>query len=209
MNKKNKLAAALLFSLLGLNVQAESYATKPGGHALVNVGITGGGDTLATVRYSDGSTATVKAGGRIQLGLGLLLQAQEKPLALQLTANYHYDLQEGSAGSVIFYRYPLEALLYYTGTERWRFGGGLRYVTSPIRTVNVSGTKTRLYFKNATGLVGEVGFAITPNLWMNLRAVSEQYQPDYYTVNYATVSNLSGVSRVNGSHVGLNFSYQF
>jgi len=218
--RNSKLIAALALSAACTSVHAlndqpaaahsapTSFATAPGAHFILNGGLTYGGDTLVTVNYSDGSSGKVKAGSFVQLGAGMLYQMQDKPVALQITANYHYDLEQGSNGSVLFYRYPIEALAYYTGNERWRLGGGVRYVLNPMRTVTMSG-KYRISFDNAFGLVGETGYAITPNFWVNVRAVLEKYQPNDYTINDVLAADMSASPSVNGNHIGVNFSYQF
>jgi len=219
--RNNKLIAALALSAActgahALNDQpavgqsaTTSFATAPGAHFILNGGLTYGGDTLVTVNYSDGSSGKVKAGSFVQLGAGMLFQMQDNPVALQITANYHYDLERGSNGSVLFYRYPIEALAYYTGNERWRLGGGVRYVANPMRTINLNGTMYRISFDNAFGLVGEAGYAITPDFWVNVRAVLEKYQPRDYTINGAFSANMSTSPSVNGNHLGVNFTYQF
>ncbi|MFH2135775.1 MAG: hypothetical protein ABII81_11490 [Pseudomonadota bacterium] len=186
----------------------DTYATSPGAHLILNGGITYGGDTLVTVTYGDGSTGKVKAGSLAQVGVGVLVQMEDRPLAIQVTGNYHYDLEQGSNGSVLFYRYPVEAMAYYTGNERWRVGGGVRYVTGPTRTITLNG-KFRVHYDNAFGLVGEAGYALTPNLWMNFRAVLEKYQPKEYSVNGVVTTNLSSSPSVKGNHLGVNFTYQF
>lgn len=171
-----------------------SYALQPGPHFILNGGLTYGGDTLATAIYNDGSTKDIKAGSLIQLGMGMLWQMQDRPLALQITANYQVDRASGSNGSLTFSRYPIEGLLYYTAKERMRLGLGARYVLSPSFEDKV-GTPFTANFDNAVGLVGEFGYALSPVFWMNFRLVSEKYQ--------------FNTSSFSGNHAGINFTYQF
>lgn len=216
MNRNIQLIAAAVlstasFATFALNERGatpDTHTTPPGAHLVLNGGITYGGDTLVTVTYGDGSTGKVKAGSFAQIGAGMLVQLENRPVAIQVTGNYHYDLEQGSNGSVLFYRYPLEALAYYTGNERWRIGGGVRYVMSPTRTITLNG-KFRVHYNNAFGLVGETGYALTPNLWMNVRAVLEKYQPKEYSANGVVTTDLSSSPAVNGNHLGVNFTYQF
>ncbi|MFZ6747356.1 hypothetical protein [Undibacterium sp. Ren11W] len=49
-----------------------------------------------------------------------------------------------------------------------------------------------------TGAVIEAAYGFTPHLWLSVRAESEKYQQD---VPYGKF--------YNGSHVGVNFAYQF
>lgn len=176
------------------NPQAESFITPAGAHFILNGGLTYGGDTLATAVYTNGDTKNIKAGSIFQFGMGGLWQMQDTPIAIQLTANYHFDGASGSNGSLKFTRYPIEGLLYYTGIERVHLGAGVRYVLSPSYKDNV-GISYTVNFENTTGLVGEFGYAMTPVLWMNFRLVSEKYK--------------SGSTTVNGNHAGLIFTYRF
>ncbi|MDD5470907.1 MAG: hypothetical protein PHP05_03180 [Sideroxydans sp.] len=174
--------------------QTLSFYTPPGAHFILGGGLTYGGDTLTTAVYTDGTTKDIKAGSLVQLGMGMLWQASENPIALQLIANYHFDGASGSNGSITFKRYPLEGLVYYTKVERMRFGLGARYVLSP-RYEDKVGVPFTVNFDNTVGVVGEFGYAMTPVLWMNFRVVSEKYQH----------ANLS----FSGNHAGINFIYRF
>jgi len=171
-----------------------SYTLQPGPHFILNGGLTYGGDTLATAVYNNGSTKDIKAGSLVQLGMGMLWQMQDRPLALQITANYQVDSVSGSNGSLTFSRYPIEGVLYYTAKERMRFGLGARYVLSPSYQDKV-GIPYTANFDNTLGLVGEFGYAMSPVFWMNFRLVSEKYQ--------------FGTSSYSGNHAGINFTYQF
>jgi hypothetical protein len=183
--------------------------TNPNMHAVVNGGMTYGGDTLVKVMFSDGETRYVKAGSFWQVGYGVLWQSDYNPVAIQVTLNYHFDLERGSDGSALFFRYPIEALFYYTGKEGYRIGGGLRYVNAPMRTINEKGTMKRISFDDAVGFVGEIGYKLSPNWWVNARGVYEKYTAKDYTVNRIYVNSFTGQPPVNGSHAGVNFTYQF
>ena len=107
--------------------------------SLFDLGITAGGDKLATVTFTDGTSTSIRAGGLVQLGAGLLWQPAGGPIAVQTTFNYHVDDVNASNGSLRFSRYPLEVLDFYTGVPRWRFGAGPRFVFSPRLKVDVPG----------------------------------------------------------------------
>ncbi len=171
-----------------------SFATPPGAHFILSGGLSYGGDTLTTAVYTNGDTQDIKAGSLVQLGMGGYWQMQDSPVAMQLTANYHIDGASGKNGSIKFTRYPIEGLVYYTGFERLHLGGGVRYVLSPSYNYDV-GSSYSVSFKDTVGLVGEIGYALTPLLWMNFRVVSEQYK-----TSSATYS---------GNHAGLIFTYRF
>ncbi|MDD5057861.1 MAG: hypothetical protein PHQ60_08305 [Sideroxydans sp.] len=178
--------------------------TKPGFHVVVNGGMTYGGDTIATAIYSNGDTATIKGGALMQFGIGGLYQFENRPLALMLSANYHFDSVSGSNGSLSFSRFPIEVLAYYTGKERFRFGGGMRFINSP----EYSGLTQNATFENTTGVVAEIGYQVAPQGWLNFRFVSEKYQLKTLTSSGITYSG-AGTAPYSGSHLGINFTYEF
>ena len=188
---------------------ASSGATTPGFHVAFSVGLTSGGDTLATAHYTDGSSASIKAGQLFQLGLGGLYQFENTPLALLLSVNYHFDKVNASNGDMSFNRVPIEVLAYYTGAERFRIGGGVRLVNSPEASVTINGTSEKVTFDNTTGIVGEVGIRVAPSSWINLRYVSEKYKANSYTATSGVTFSGTGGQSVNGSHVGIFYAYDF
>jgi hypothetical protein len=202
-----KTLAIAVLSTLATSAYADQL--EGGFHPLVNVGITGGGDTIATTQYSNDTSQDIKAGGLFQFGGGVLWQATDIPLATQFTVNYHVDDTTASNGSATFDRVPIELTLFYTGVDKWRFGGGVRFVQSPKYRGHIDGVSDQaINFKNTTGALVEIGYGFTPHMWLNLRFVSESYQPTTYTENGVT-TDVSGAQSFDGSHVGLNFVYAF
>jgi len=186
--------------------------TKPGLHLVLNGGLTYGGDTIATARYTDGSTTDIKGGALIQFGIGGLYQFEDNPVALMLSANYHVHSAFGKNGDISFSRMPIEALAYYTGKKRFRIGGGVRIVNSPEFTSTVSSPISPIKsatFDNATGIVAEIGYQLSPQGWLNFRFVSEKYQGKLLTAWNGATASLAGSAPVSGSHLGVNFSYEF
>lgn len=182
--------------------------TKPGLHLVLNGGLTYGGDTIYTATYTDGTSHKIKGGSLIQLGVGGLWQFDQAPVALMLSANYHFDTSVAKNANVVFRRSPIEMLAYYTGKERLRIGGGVRIVNSPKTTATVNGLSETLTFDNTTGIVAEVGYQLETRVWLNMRFVSEKYQGKTFTSGGTTYS-LAGTAPYSGSHLGVNFSYQF
>jgi len=181
--------------------------TKPGFHVMMNAGITYGGDTIGTVKFTDGSTKNLKAGALLQFGLGGLYQFEDKPLALMLSANYHFDTVNAKNGSASFDRFPIEALAYYTGKERFRFGGGLRIVNGAELSSDIGGSD-KYTFDTTKGLVAEIGYQLDSHGWLNFRFVSEKYQAKTHVVNGVTSSS-TNYAPTDGSHMGVNFTYEF
>ncbi len=178
-------------------------------HLVLNGGLTYGGDTIYTAVYTNGSTSNIKGGSLLQFGIGGLYQFENDPIALMLSANYHFDTAIGSNGDVTFGRFPVEMLAYYTGKERFRIGGGVRIINSPETTATVNGFTEKMTFDNTTGLVGEIGYQLSPQAWLNFRFVSEKYQGKTFTNASGTVLSMAGTAPYSGSHLGVNFSYEF
>ncbi len=182
--------------------------TRPGLHLVLNAGLTYGGDTIYKAVYTNGNTSNVKGGSLLQLGIGGLWQSDQAPVALMLSANYHFDNVSGTNGNLKFSRVPIEMLAYYTGKERFRIGGGIRLVNSPEAGGTVNGISDKITFDNCNGLVGEIGYQLSSQGWLNFRFVSEQYQGKTHTTGTGTTS-LAGTAPISGSHLGMNFSYEF
>jgi hypothetical protein len=172
-----------------------------------NIGLTGGGSTLYTVQDSNGSTQTIRAGTLFELGGGILWNIPDRPLSLQMTANWHGD-SAGTNSSASFSRYPLEALAYFHPDDTYRFGMGVRYVLAPVSNAKISGGDETIHFKNALGVVLEAGYRFDKDDWVNLRVVREQYQPDSCLCGGKNLSVQSSPS-VNGLHVGVNWVFHF
>ena len=186
--------------------------TKPGFHVVFNAGLTYGGDTVATANFTDGSSTDIKAGGLLQFGAGGLYQFAEQPIALTMSANYHFHSAMGSNGSISFDRMPIEALAYYTGKERFRIGGGVRIVNSPVAESTISGSGfnvKKVTYEDATGLVAEIGYQLASQGWLNFRFVSEKYQGKTATAYNGATASLNNVAPKSGSHLGVNFTYEF
>lgn len=184
-------------------------ASDAGLHVILTGGLTAGGDTIATLNYTNGSSERVKGGRLLQVGGGVLWQAATMPVAASFTVNYHVDNASASNGKAQFDRVPLETLIYYTGIEKWRFGAGLRFVDSPKATYKVDRNKETLRFRDATGAIVEAGYAVAPNAWINVRYVSEEYEARSYTAVDGQTYRLPDSIDFDGSHIGVNFLYQF
>jgi hypothetical protein len=203
---QRSLAIAVLSAL---TMAAHAEQLSGGLHPVLQFGLTGGGDTISTTYYSNGTSENINAGGLVQLGGGVLWQSSDMPLATQFSVNYHVDDTSASNGSSTFDRVPIELTFFYTGVDRWRFGAGVRFVQTPRYRSHVDGVSDEsLNFKNTTGALVEIGYGFTSHAWLNLRLVSEKYQPTTYTKNGVT-TDVSNSPSYDGSHIGLNFVYAF
>jgi hypothetical protein len=167
-------------------------------------GITGGGDELARVRFSDGYTESIDAGGLVHLAVGLVWHMPNAPLALQTTIGWHADSVNATNGDVTFTRYPLEVLGFWHAAPYWRLGGGARFVNGAKFESDVNGFSDTVRYKDTVGLVLETGFRVFPGGWLNLRYTDEDYEPE--SINGV---NVVASDKVSGHSVGLNLLWTF
>jgi hypothetical protein len=165
-----------------------------------SAGLTFGGDTLATVRFTNGETDKIQAGGLVHLSAGVLWAPVEMPLSVQLMAGYHVDDVSASNGDLRFTRYPIEALVFYNGIKDWRFGAGARHASSPRLKTDLGGVTSQTEFKNANGFIAEVGYQFTRYFWVNARYVREDYKVERFGSGGSSIT-LSGTSK--GDHGGI------
>ena len=209
MLKRWVLVVGVLLSGAGFAADGES-----GWRGFLVGGLTKGGDSMfTTVTIGTGATQHLYAGNLLQIGAGALWTANNWPVALGLSVNYHIDDSTGASESVQFKRVPLEAIGYYLSENKeWRAGFGLRYVTATRLEANFPNStifKVRTSrYKDAKGLVAETGWAFGPNIWVNFRAVKELYEETSRVVD-GVYTDMSGSEKINGSHIGVNLLYAF
>lgn len=167
-------------------------------------GITGGGDELARVRFSDGYTESIDAGGLLHLAAGVVVMLPQTPIAVQATVGWHSDSVNASNGDITFTRYPIELLGFWHATPYWRFGGGARFVNGAEFESDVNGFTDTVRYKDTVGLVLETGFRVFPGGWLNLRYTDEDYEPE-------SINGLNVVAggKVSGRSFGLNLLWTF
>ncbi len=189
---------------------SESYplADRAGFHAVERLGITVGGDVISRLTRSDGTYREITGGGLYQAGLGVLYQWKSVPFSAELTFNYHVNSDYNGNNNASFRRNPLEALLYFNVGDRFRIGGGMRYVYAARATSSLNGVAEKITFANTTGSIVEVGYEVTPYGWINLRYVKEAYKITTRSTT-GTIPPVSDNTPYDGSHVGLFVSFEY
>jgi hypothetical protein len=191
--KRRILGAAAALAIAGT-----AHAQSSDLHGFVGMALTGGGDTLVEIKYTDGSTQDIKAGGLIDLKAGIDYRQAGSPFSIQASIGYHTDSSHASNGSVRFDRYPIELLGFWHATDKLRVGGGLRVATSP--RLHASGTAASYVgntsFDSQAGAVVEGEYFVLPRFGITLRAVDEKYKAP-------------NGEKIDGSHIGLRLNYYF
>lgn len=190
--KKGIVCAAALLLAGAASAQVQGVQVRP----LLGVGLTFGGDNLATVEYTNGNTETLHAGGLVHLIAGVDLQFTPM-VSAQLNVGYHVDNTSGSNGDLRFDRVPVELLGHFAVSDRFRLGVGARFISSAKLSGSGVLGGTAAEFGSTTGSVVEGEYFPLRSLGIKARYVSEKYKS-------------SGVSgEIDGSHVGVYASYYF
>jgi hypothetical protein len=188
-------ALATVAATAGLVAVARPATAADGWRPVIGTTLTGGGETLATVRYTDGSTQKVRSGGLIHIFGGIEYQAAD--FAVQATLGYHVDDTSARNGSVRFSRLPIEVLGFWRPSERVRLGGGGRIATNPeVSSSGAASSVGEATFDSKLGLVLQGEYVV----WSDRASVLMRYVVEDYG---------SGREKISGNHVGVGFSYRF
>jgi opacity protein-like surface antigen len=191
--KKIVLILSALFATMGA-AQAQSPVSKPM-QFFAGLGVTGGGDDLATAEYTNGNSQDIKAGGGVVFTAGANYRLTPE-FSIQGSLNFHVDDTNADNGSIKFQRFPIEVLGYYHLNDQWRLGAGLRYISGA--KLSSSGVAAGLSFKfdNVVSGVVETEYFWSPSFGMKLRYVNETFK-------------VPGYGDVKANHVGISGNYYF
>ncbi|MFM2057869.1 MAG: hypothetical protein RLY71_2254 [Pseudomonadota bacterium] len=192
MNQSFALRAAVLVAgcLLAGMAQARDQMQP-----VFGVGLTGGGETLVTVPFQDGSSQKISSGGQVHLYGGLRLPVMPR-FAVQATIGYHFDNVSASNGSVRFSRFPVELLGQFDVAPQVRLNGGVRFATGTKVTSSGVASGLDTSFSASPGLVLEGEYLFSDNISAALRYVNETYKAP------------NGV-KIDGGHVGGYVKFMF
>lgn len=191
--KKIVILLSALFASMGA-AQAQSPAPAPL-QWLAGIGISGGGDDLATAEYTNGSSQDIKAGGGVYFTLGANYRFSPA-FSVQGSANFHVDDTNADNGSIKFKRFPVEVLGYYHLNDAWRVGAGVRYVSGAKLSSSGVASGLELKFDNTVSGVIEAEYFWTPQVGVKLRYVNESFEAARYR-------------DVKASHVGISGNFYF
>lgn len=178
--------------------QAQQMAPAPNNtpmHFLAGIGVSAGGDDLATAKYTNGNSVDIKAGNGVYFTAGVNYRFTPQ-FSLQGTVNFHVDDTNANNGSIKFQRFPAELLAYYHFSEQWRVGAGVRYVSGAKLSSSGVVSGININFDNTTSGVIEGEYFWNPKMGMKLRYVNEKY-------------NAAGYREVKANHVGISGNYYF
>lgn len=117
-----------------------------------------GGDEIAEVAFSDGSSARLMAGTGFSASAGVFYHPA-RPWAVELTLGVKFDGVDASNGSIEFVRFPID-LVVSAAAGRLRFGAGptLHLAPSIDCDSGLCGAQTTIALHNAIGGLVQLGF---------------------------------------------------
>ena len=183
---------AVLATMGAAQAQAQNPAPL---RFLAGLGVSAGGDNLASARYTDGKSQDIKAGGGVYFTAGADYRINPQ-FSVQGTVNFHIDDTNASNGSIKFKRFPIEVLGYYHVNNDWRIGGGLRYVSGAKLSSSGAAAGMETKFDNTVSGVIETEYFWTPQFGMKMRYVNETFKSPYNR-------------DVKANHVGISANYYF
>lgn len=109
-------------------------------HLVGTAGLSLGGDTIATVRFSNGHEEKITAGGLMYIAAGLGVDIPHSNWSAQILGGYHFNGSTASNGDLTFDRNTLDEQLFYRfGGGNHRIGGGLVQHFSPEFSAHIDG----------------------------------------------------------------------
>lgn len=171
--------------------------------ALVEMGLSFGGDTVGELEYENGDEAEVTSGGGFFIGGGIDMAVRNEAYGFLLTASYHGDSATASNADVTFDRFVINAMPYYQVKDNVSFAAGLSFHSGVEYEVDYHGTST-VEFDSAVGMVAEIRYHSSEQLVFSGRATLVEYEPS--SVNGLDVS---ATDTVSGNNIGLFMSYSF
>jgi hypothetical protein len=175
---------------------------------LLGAALTYGGEEIASVPLSDGTTARIRAGGLIDLWGGAEWRPQGGPFAVQATVGYHVDCVCARNGDITFSRMPVELIGLYEFAPRWRAGAGYRHTSSVRLRSSGAAPGYAQDFDDANGFLVQGEWLATQRLGVVVRFVSERYG---YTQTYVNANDqiVAEHLKKDGSHGGVGINWYF
>lgn len=192
-----KLLRALLLAL-GAAVATASQAVDV--RPMAKLGIDFGGDTLATVVFTNGTTESIKSNEGIFIGGGMAILNEARDIEAEFSLTYKFALIAANNGDLEWTRVPLDALVFYR-MPRFRVGGGLTYHFSPKVSGNGAASNVNLKFDDALGFILQADWLI-----MDKKSLSMALGVRYTNIEYKLQRTSTSTS---SEGLGITYSVTF
>lgn len=167
---------------------------------MVKTGYDFGGETLATVVYTDGTTRSIKSNEGLFFGGGASILNEAKTIEAEIALTYKIARINATNGDLDWTRMPLDVLVFYR-MPRIRVGGGLTYHMNPEVEGSGVARNVNLQFDNAFGVILQADWLIMDRKTLTM-ALGLRYTNIEYKLQGTTASP-------NTSGMGLTFSVSF
>ncbi|HEY0060608.1 MAG TPA: outer membrane beta-barrel protein [Telluria sp.] len=192
-----KMMFSIALAIASLNAaQAHTAPQANPMRFFVGMGLTGGGETLSTVEYTDGTEIDIRTGDLLAFVGGIDYQVTPT-FSFQGSVGYHVATAGARNGHQRFSRIPLELLAYYHVAPNWRIGGGARYATSIKYSSGGAADVGDYKYDGSVGGVIEGEYLAGQHWGIKLRYVKEQVKEK--GTNY----------KIDADHVGVFGHYYF
>lgn len=183
-------ALGTLGMLVPMAAQADQFgpeAPPAFTHFTLDAGVTGGGDKLVVVTFSDGSSQSLYAGDSVYLDVGVMQDFGDPHWSIAGTLGYAYNSVSASNATISFSHIPLEVIgLYNLGNNH--FGFGVHYDVNPH--LDLAGYGPNGNFDNSLG-------------WL------VEYRWWRFGIRYTYITYRSPQGDANGNNFGVFFNYTF
>ncbi len=139
-----------------------------------------GGETIATVTFTNGSQKSIDANEGLYIGGGASFLLDSKDIEIETTLSIKYTSITASNGDVTWTRFPLEVLAFYRA-PKFRVGGGLTYHLSPKLSGSGVAGGLNVNVDDALGAVLQGDWLITQKISVGLRYTSLSYKANGVT----------------------------
>jgi outer membrane protein W len=205
---KLKHIAVPLLAMSSFSALANEEVSQSPVSFSVFLGIATGGEKLASIRYDDDSSDSIKAGSGLALGGGLNYQINSD-WSVQSNLAYFFDSDNADNADIAITRLTLDVIPYYQINDDFKVGTGITYHLNPEFEYDFTNDANyNINFDNALGLVASVGYELQSiNSWLEIRYTALDYEAS--KVKVANFSMDAQGEKVDANHFALNFHYQF
>ena len=195
------LSVALAAALAPVLSQAQDAAPASSVTVRPVLGLMGtfGGDKIAHVVFTDGTTNSATAGGTAYLYAGAAVRSSALPVSVLATVGYHVSSAGGENGDFRFERIPLELLaMVDVIPSRLRLGGGFRYDSGVNLSAHGVVAAPATKFKDSSGGVVQAEWMLGSQFSITAR---------YVAIRYRFEDGTGASTRIDGSHGGIGVNW--
>ena len=201
MNKQMLGMLVGVLAVLGVSTAQADDAWAPGTtHMVLDAGLGFGGDKIATVTFTDGSSKSLNAGDGVFVDFGGQHNFDATNWSLKATLGFDIDAVAAKNANISFSRLPLDVLAIYSHGNH-HFGVGLTEHLDGH--VDLDGFGPNADFSNATGLIVQYQY------WLfGVRYTNIKYKISSIDIPGGSVGCVANCS-YDGSNFGVFFNYVF